>query len=286
MTKNSNQGGSCLKEVRGSFAILFWLPCATWHRVMTHTHHTQSFRSTDAFLRHSTPGPISEVSWGFHLHPSGLSFGFQARCTGSTRTNKRRRFQKSSVIDRLNDAWKRGIDQEETSTTSIDRRAGEWVHGRSSEPLLSCSLRSSVWFFLFVLVDLVSEQSFVYYGGGGGLQLKTPVGADNVSLMSIWWVYSQSASQHFFGSVVLQSSFSLSCTYALGEWSVVSHRWSRRTPAGFCIWSNQWGNFTERGRKNWTFTKSELLLHRHEATAPALAKQNLYAISMHCSWRT
>ena len=59
------------KEVRGSFAILFWLPCATWHRVMTHTHHTQSFRSTDAFLRHSTPGagPISEVSWGILLHP-------------------------------------------------------------------------------------------------------------------------------------------------------------------------------------------------------------------------
>ena len=57
------------KEVRGSFAILFWLPCATWHRVMTHTHHTQPFRSTDAFLRHSTPGPIAEVSWGFLLHP-------------------------------------------------------------------------------------------------------------------------------------------------------------------------------------------------------------------------
>ena len=112
-------------------------------------------------------------------------------------------------------------------------------------------------FSFFVLVDLGSEQSFVYYGAGG-LLLKTPVGADNVSSMSIWWVYSQSASQHFFGSVVLQSSFSLSCTYALGEWSVVSHRWSRRTPAGFCIWSNQWGYFTERGRKNWTFTKSEL----------------------------
>ena len=106
------------------------------------------------------------------------------------------------------------------------------------------------------------------------------------SSMSIWWVYSQSASQHFFGSDVLQSSFSLSCTYALGEWSVVSHRWSRRTPAGFCIWSNQRGYFTEGGRKNWTFTKSELLLHRHEATAPALAKQKLYAISMHCLWRT
>ena len=112
-------------------------------------------------------------------------------------------------------------------------------------------------FSFFVLVDLGSKQSFIYYGAGG-LQLKTPVGADNVSSMSIWWVYSQSASQHFFGSVVLQSSFSLSCTYALGEWSVVSHRWSRRTPAGFCIWSNQWGYFTERGRKNWTFTKSEL----------------------------
>ena len=71
-------------------------------------------------------------------------------------------------------------------------------------------------FSLFVLVNLGSEQSFVYYGGGG-LQLKTPVGADTVSSMSIWCVYSQSASQHFFGSVVLQSSFSLSCTYALGE---------------------------------------------------------------------
>ena len=117
----------------------------------------------------------------------------------------------------------------------------------------------------FVLVDLGNEQSFVYYGGGR-LQPKTPVGAHNVdSSMSIWWVYSQSASQHFFGSVVLQFSFSLSCTYALGEWSVASHRGSRRTPAGFCLWSNQRGYFTERGRKNWTFTKSELLLHRDEA---------------------
>ena len=79
------------------------------------------------------------------------------------------------------------MDQEETSTTSIDRRAGEWVHGRSSEPLLSCSLRSSVCdFSFFVLVDVGNEQSFVYYGGGG-LQHKTPVGADNVdSSMSIW----------------------------------------------------------------------------------------------------
>ena len=83
------------------------------------------------------------------------------------------------------------MDQDqESSTTAIDRRAGEWVHGRSSEPLLSCSLRSVVSvifpFFIFVLVDLGNEQSFVYYGGGG-LQHKTPVGADNVdSSMSIW----------------------------------------------------------------------------------------------------
>ena len=139
------------KEVRGSFAILFWLPCVTWHRVMTHTHHTQSFRSTDAFLSHSTPGagPISKVSWGFLLHPSGLSFGFQARCTGSTRRTKDVDFRRVQISCRLNDAWKRGMDQEETSTTSIDRRAGEWVHGRSSEPLLSCSLRSSVASVIF-----------------------------------------------------------------------------------------------------------------------------------------
>ena len=76
------------------------------------------------------------------------------------------------------------MDQGETLTTSIDRRAGEWVHGRSSEHLLSCSRGLSVWSFLFCAGG--SEQSFVYYGGGG-LQPKTPVGADNVdSSMSIW----------------------------------------------------------------------------------------------------
>ena len=95
--------------------------------------------------------------------------------------------------------------------------------------------------------------------------------------MSIWWVHSQSAGQPFFGSVALQTSFSLSCTYALEEWSVVSHHWSRRTPARFCIWSSY---FTERGRWNWTFTKSELLLHRHEATAPALAKALCYIYAL------
>ena len=121
--KTQIKGGSCLKEVRGSFAILFWLPCATWHRVMTHTHHTQSFRSTDAFLRHSTPGPISEVSWGFLLHPSGLSFGFQARCTGSTRTNKRRRFQKSSVVDWMMPESEEWISRKRRRRRSIDEQA-------------------------------------------------------------------------------------------------------------------------------------------------------------------
>ena len=111
------------KEVRGSFAILFWLPCATWHRVMTHTYHTQSFRSTDAFLRHSTPGPISEVSWGFLLHPSGLSFGFQARCTGSTRTKKRRRFQKGSVVDWMMPESEEWIRRKRRRRRSIDEQA-------------------------------------------------------------------------------------------------------------------------------------------------------------------
>ena len=259
-----------------AFFRSFWQPIfRNWSRASAVLDPAEQARSGQI---ESAP----EVSWGFHLHPSGLSFGFQARCTGSTRTNKRRRFQKSSVIDGLNDSWKRGMDQEETSTTSIvdEQTSGCMVDLLNLSWAVLCGRQCD--FSFFVLVDLGSEQSFVYYGGGG-LQLKIPVGADNVSSMSIWWVYSQSAStsQHFFGSVVLQSSFSLSCTYALGEWSVVSHRWSRRTPAEFCIWSNQWGYFTERGRKNWTFTKSELLLHRHEATAPALAKQNLYAISMH-----
>ena len=51
----------------------------------------------------------------------------------------------------------------------------------------------------------------------------------------------------FFGSVALQSSFSLSCTYALWEWSVSNHRLSRWTPARFCTWSNNRGYFTKRG---------------------------------------
>ena len=144
-----------------------------------------------------------------------------------------------------------------------------------------CSRQYGSFLFLRWWTWGMSSRSFSY--GGGGLQSKTPVGADNVDS---WRVYSQSARQRFFGSVVLQSSFSLSCTYALGEWSVVSHRWSRRTQARFCSWSNQRGYFTERGRWHWTFTKRELLLHRHGATALVLAKQKLSAISVHCSWRT
>ena len=169
---------SYLKEVRGSFAILFWLPCATWHRVMTHTHHTQPFRSTDAFLRHSTPGPISEVSWGFLLHPSGLSFGFQARCTGSTRTNKRRRFQKSSVVDWMMPASEEWIRRKRRRRRSIDEQAsGCMVDLLNLSWAVLCGRQCD--FPFFVLVDLENEQSFVYYGGGR-LQHKTPVGADNV----------------------------------------------------------------------------------------------------------
>ena len=66
---HSQEAVSTLKEVRGSFAILFWLPCATWHRVMTHTHQTQSFRSTDAHLRHSTPGPEVSCLEAFFFTP-------------------------------------------------------------------------------------------------------------------------------------------------------------------------------------------------------------------------
>ena len=93
-------------------------------------------------------------SEGFLLHASGLSFGFQARCTAfspgrhATRTNSKDIDFRSVQLS--NDAWKRGMDQEDPSTTSIDRRAGERVHGRSSEPLLSCSLWSSTWSFLFL----------------------------------------------------------------------------------------------------------------------------------------
>ena len=248
---------------------------------MTHTHHTQSFLSTDAFLRHSTPGPISEVSWGFLLHPSGLSV-FRHNARAPLERTKDVDFRRVDWMMPESEEW---IKRKRRRRRSIDEQAsGCMVALLNLSWAVLCGRQCD--FSFFVLGDLLNEQSFVYYGGGG-LQHKTPVGADNVdSSMSIWWVYSHSASQHFFGSVVLQSSFSLSCTYALGEWSVVSHRWSRRTPAGFFIWSNQRGYFTEGGRKNWTFTKSELLLHRHEATAPAQAKEKLYAISMHCSWRT
>ena len=79
------------KELCGSFAILFWSPCATWHSVVTHTHHTHFDRGTLFFatLRQGR----SEVSWGFLFYASGLSLGFQPRCTASscgrhaTRTN-------------------------------------------------------------------------------------------------------------------------------------------------------------------------------------------------------
>ena len=68
------------KEVRGSFAILFWLPCATWHRVMTHTHHTQSidrrFSSPlDASCRADIRGLLrlsSSPQWTFFRLPGTM----------------------------------------------------------------------------------------------------------------------------------------------------------------------------------------------------------------------
>ena len=109
------------KEVRGSFDILFWLPCATWHRVMTHTHLTHFDRPTFFFATRRQGR--SEVIWGFLLHPSGLSFGFQAWCTGSTRTNKRRRFQKSSVVDWMMPKSEEWIRRKRRRRRSIDEQA-------------------------------------------------------------------------------------------------------------------------------------------------------------------
>ena len=258
---------------------------------MTHTHHTQSFRSTDAFLRHSTPGagPISEVSW------VEAFFFTSVDLLSVSRHDARAPLERTKDVDfrrvQLSTEWclkaRNGsggnVDDLDRSTS---RRVGAWSIFWTSPELFSAVV-SVIFPFLCWWTWGMSSRSFTTEEVGSSTRLLLEHEADNVdSSMSIWWVYSQSASQHFFGSVVLQSSFSLSCTCALGEWSVVSHRWSRWTPAGFCIWSNQRGYFTEGGRKNWTFTKSELLLHRHEATAPALAKEKLYAISMHCSWRT
>ena len=42
------------------------------------------------------------------------------------------------------------MDHKDPSTSSIDGRAGKWVHRRSSEPLPNCSLQSSIWSFLFL----------------------------------------------------------------------------------------------------------------------------------------
>ena len=68
---------------------------------------------------------------------------------------------------------------------SIDEQAsGFMVDLLNLSRAVLCGRQWEISFF--VLVDLENEQSSVYYGGGG-LQHKTPVGADNVvSSMSIW----------------------------------------------------------------------------------------------------
>ena len=143
---------------------------------MTHTHHTHFDRPT-LFFATRCQG-LSEVTWGFLLHPSGLSFGFQARCTGSTRTNKRRRFQKSSVVDWMMPKSEEWIRTKRRRRRSIDGQASECMVDLLNLSWDALSGRQCGLSF-FVLVDLGNEQSFVYYGGGG-LQPKTPVGADNV----------------------------------------------------------------------------------------------------------
>ena len=110
-----------------------------------------TLRSTDAFLRQ---GRI-EVSRDFLLHASGLSFGCQAWCMGSscgrhaTRTNSKDVDFRSVQLS--NDVRKRGMEQEERSTTSIDQRAGEWVHDRSSEPFIGCTF----WAFVDMVFPLL-----------------------------------------------------------------------------------------------------------------------------------
>ena len=220
------------KEARGSFAILFWLPCATWHRVMTHTHHHDFDRPT-LFFATRRQGRYSRSLEAFFFTPAAVDFLSVSRAWGTmhglhSNANKRRRFQKSSVVDWMmpeSEEWIRRKRRPDVDR-STSRRMGAWSIFWTS-PALFSAVVSAVFPFLCWWTWGMSSRG-VYYGGGR-LQPKTPVGAHNVdSSMSIWWVYSQSASQHFFGSVVLQSSFSLSCTYALGEWSVASHRWSRR----------------------------------------------------------
>ena len=127
------------KEVRGSFAILFWLPCATWHSVMTHTHLTHFDRPTLFFATRR-----QGRSEGFLLHASGLSFGFQARCTASscgrhaTPTNsKRHRFQKRSVVEwclKARNGSGGSVDDVDRSTS---RWAGAWSIFWTSSQLFS-----------------------------------------------------------------------------------------------------------------------------------------------------
>ena len=164
---------------------------------------------------------------------------------------------------------------------STSRRVGAWSIFWTSPELFSAVV-STVWFFLFcaggpgewAVVRLLRRRWTPAQDSCWSRQCRLLV----VNLVSVF--------------TISQSAFLWQCCTSIFIF-VVLHLCTRRMISRQSplkqtdsSWSNQRGYFTEGGRKNWTLTKSELLLHRHEATAPALAKEKLYAISMHCSWRT
>ena len=93
---------------------------ASWRIRIIHNH----FDRPTLFFATRRQG---RYPWGFLLHPSGLSFGFQARCTGSTRTNKRRRFQKNSVVDWMMPESEEWIRRKRRRRRSIDEQASGFM---------------------------------------------------------------------------------------------------------------------------------------------------------------
>ena len=130
------------KGVRGSFAISFWLPCATWHRVMTHTHHTHFDRRTLFFATRR-----KGRSEGFLLHPNGLSFGFQARCTASSCDRHVTRTNSKDIERRIR--WRRQSIIEQVSGCMVDLSNLSWA--------VLCGSQRGLCFFFFALADLGNE---------------------------------------------------------------------------------------------------------------------------------
>ena len=98
---------------------------------------------------------------------------------------------------------------------STSRRVGAWSIFWTSPEMLS-AVSSVVFPFLCWWIWEMSSRLFTTEEVDSSPRLLLEQ-TTSPPPCRIWWVHLQSASQHFFGSVVLQSSFSLSCTYALGE---------------------------------------------------------------------